>query len=265
MIIQNNSVSGRAYVPYTQSISNLAKSAQRLATGNSFANASDGTGELGVADRMRLNITAASSIVSTMENALGFASTQDDIMSAVSDMIARMNELAASAVDATKTTADRTALNVEFRALDAEIANYANSSKYNGLSLFQKSIAIRTGVESTDSVDFSAIDLSLLTFVTLSVTTAANASIALVSLRGRAASLQVLRNMARSNGSRIERTLAISRGYIANLSNSESKIRDVDVATETGEFTKNQVLVQAAQSVLAQVNQLSQNALRFLQ
>jgi len=265
MIIHNNSLAGRAYAPYTQTISNLAKSAQKLATGNAFANATDGTGELGVADRMRLNILGAGSIVSTMENALGFASTQDDIMGAVSDIIGRMNELAASAVDATKTTADRTALNVEFRALDSEIQNYANASKYNGLSLFQKSIAIRTGVEATDTVDFSAIDLSLLTFVTLSVTTAANASIALVSLRGRAASLQVLRNKARSNNARIERTLGITRGYIANLSNSESKIRDVDIAQETGEFTKNQVLVQAAQSVLAQVNQLSQNALRFLQ
>lgn len=265
MIISNNVIAAKAYVPYSSTLGNLQQSAQRLATGNNFANAADGTGELGVADRMRLDIMGTNAILATMENAIGYASTQDEILSHVSDIIARMSELAAGAVDATKTAADRAALDVEFRALDSEVANYATNAKYNGTNLFGTATTIRVGTESTDTVAFSAVALANLTFVAMSLNTTTTASAALTDLKTRAGSLAVLRNRSRSHNTRVERTLAFTRSYVANLSNAESKIRDVDVAVETGEFTKNQVLVQAAQSVLAQVNQLSQNALRFLQ
>lgn len=264
MIITNNVSAARAYVPYTQTLSNLQKSAQRLATGNKFANASDGTGELGVADRMQLDIVGTNSVIATMENAIGYSSTQDDILSAVADIITRMNELAASAVDATKTATDRSALDAEFRSLDSEIANYALNSKYNGTNLFGTT-TIRVGIEATNTVSFSAVNLAQLTFTKMSVGTVAAASAALISIKGRIGSLAVLRNCARSHTSRVERTLAFTRGYVANLSNAEPKIRDVDLAVETGTFTQSQVMVQAAQSVIAQINQLSTNVLRFLQ
>lgn len=265
MIIQNNSISNRAYVPYAQSISNLSKSAQRLATGFKYANASDGTGDLGVADRMRLNIKGTNALFASMENAVGYATSQDDILSHVSDIITRMSELAAAAVDTTKTSADRSALNAEFRALDSEVQGYASNSKYNGTSLFGTTATIRIGVESTDTVVFGEVDLAALTFVTMSLNAVATASAALISLRGRANSLNVLRNTARTNNARISRTINFTRSYVANLGNAESAIRNVDVAVETGEFTRQQVLQQAAQSVVAQMNNISQNALRFLQ
>lgn len=265
MIIHNNTISAKAYVPYTQTLSNLNKSAQRLATGERFANPSDGSGELGVADRFRLNIVGTNAILNTMENAIGYSDTQDSILNSVSDIITRMNELAASAVDATKTTADRAALDAEFRALDSEVANYASNSKYNGTNLFGTTTTIRVGTESTDTIQFSAVNLANLTFTKMSVGTATAASAALTALQTRSGSLAVLRNKARTHNARTERTLSFTRDYVANLTNSESKIRDIDLAVETSEFTKSQVLVQAAQSVIAQTNQLSQNALRFLQ
>ena len=265
MIIQNSSFTAKAYVPYAKALSNLTSSAQRLATGNKFANAADGSGELGVADRMKLNIVGTNAILSTMENAIGYSATQDDILSHVADIVTRMSELSASAVDSTKTAADRAALDAEFRALDEEVQDIASNSKYNGTALFGSTTSVRIGVESTDVIAFSSIALAALTFVTLSLNATADASAAISALKTRSASLAVLRNRARSHNTRTERALAYTKTYIANLTNAESKIRDVDVALETSEFTKNQVLVSAAQSVLAQLSNLSQGAMRFFQ
>jgi len=265
MIIQNNVFSAKAYVPYTAALSKLTQSAQRLATGNKFINCSDGSGELGVADRMKINIVGTNAILSTMENAIGYSGTQDEILSHIADIINRMSELAASAVDATKTASDRAALDAEFRALDAEVASIASNSKYNGTALFGTTTTIRIGIESTDIIQFSAINLGNLTFTLMSVGTTTAASAAIADLKTRSGSLAVLRSKTRSHNTRVERALAYTRNYVANLTNSESKIRDVDVALETSEFTKNQVLVSAAQSVLAQLANISQGALRFFQ
>lgn len=263
MIIQTNSPSEGAYVPYLSNINNLTKSAQRLATGSKFANVTDGTGDLGVADRMRANILGTNSLVTSMEDVAGYSSTQDEILGHVSDIVARMSELAAGAVDQTKTTADRNALNAELRALDTEIQGLATTSQYNGTNLFGTTQTIRIGVETSDTITFSQVDLATLTFVAMSLNSFTTASAALISLKSRAASVNALRVTSRSQGARIERTLDFTRAYVSNLSNSESKIRDVDVAMETGTFTQKQVLVSSAQAVLAQLNNLSQGALRF--
>jgi flagellin len=265
MIIQNNGTASSVYVPYADAISNLQQSAQRLATGKNFASAADGTGELGVADRMKLNIAGTNALIATMENASGYASTQDEILSHVADIVTRMSELAASAIDPTKTAADRAALNAELRSLDTEVAALASNSKYNGTALFDTTTTVRIGTEITDTIQFSAVSLGALTFVTVSLNNVTVASAALISLQGKAASLNILRNRSRSHNARVDRTVSFTQNYVANLSNAESKIRDVDIAKETGEFTTKQVLLQGAQSVLAQMNGISQQSLQFFQ
>ncbi len=263
--IFNNPAAGRSYIPYQSNIRKLEASANRLATGDRFANASDGAGELSVTDRMKLSIQGTSSVLNGMQNAVGYANTQDAILGKVSDIIVRMKELAAAAVDTTKTAADRSALNSEFRALDDEVADMATNSKYNGTAIFGTDTTIRIGLETTDTISFSQIDLAALTFVVLSLNSTTSASTALSTLDTRAGSLAALRVKSRNQNLRVERSLDIVGTYINELTNSHSAIREVDLAKETGKFTQNQVLLSSSQAVLAQANSLPQQALAFLQ
>ena len=265
MLIFANPAAAKAYVPFTDHMRNLTRSAQRLATGDNFANPNDGTGELGIADRMRLNITGTHEIISSLESAAGYAASQDEILGHISDITTRMSELAASSVDQTKTSAERTALNTEFRSLDLEVQELASNSKYNSQALFGTTTTIRIGVETTDTITFSQVNLAALTFVAMSLLSFTTASAALISLRSRATSLTQLRNIARGHHSRVQRTISFSQNYVANLQQAENKIRDVDVAIEMGAYTKQQIQLQAAQSIIAQLNNLSQGDLRFFQ
>ncbi|MDF2550334.1 MAG: flagellin domain protein [Chlamydiales bacterium] len=265
MIIQSNKVAGAAYTDFSKSVRAVAASAKRLASGSKYGDPSDGAGQLGAADLLRRRIEGTNAILGGMQNALGYSATQDQILSNVSDMIARMAELSASAVDPTKATADRLSLDAEFKSLSNEVSLVATNSKYNGQNLFGTALTIRVGVESADTVSFSAVSLAALTFGSMSLTTTTVASTALSTLKSRAASLACLRNKARSHYGRIERTIDVVHTYVNGLEEAEGAIRDVDIAQETGNFMKQQMLMNAGMSVIAQSNNLIMNNMRFFQ
>lgn len=264
MIIQHNQFAAKSYTPYLKNIGNLQRSAEKLATGERFAPVDEGAGELGVAERLRLEVKGVNTLITTMSNAIGYSATQDEILSHVSDIAARLYEIAASAVDPMKSTAERVALNDEFTALSNETVSLAAISKYNGIELFDNSVTVRIGTDATDTVSFTSIALSLLTFGSMSVGTTTAASAAMSTLRVRVGSLASLRTQARTNNARIQRTLLYTQDYVANLSQVESSIRNIDIAKETGEFTKMQVLMNASQSILSQANSIPQSVQRFL-
>ncbi len=265
MIIQNNHLAAKAYIPYRNNVGSLARSAAKLSTGRRYASAVDGVGELGVAHQMRLNYKGTAAMLSGMQNGKSMSDSQDEIMQQVEDIITRMQELAASAVDPTKTAANRTSLENEFRALSLEVAEVSATARYNDGLLFQTARTVRVGLNTAEVFNLSAIKLSNISFTSLSVSTTAVADAALVSLASRAASLAVFRSKARGHAARLERTLSYTQDYIANLTNAESAIRDIDVAVESGNFTKAQVQVAASQAILAQANGVTQGALAFLQ
>lgn len=264
MLISNN-IANKTYVHTLSNINNLQKSAERLASGDKYANASEGAGEIGVSDLLRLEISGNQTILNTLQNAGGFAATQDAILGQVAEIADRMYEIAAAAVDPMKSTAERVALNNEFTALSTEVASIAGTSKYNGINLFDNSVSIRIGTDSTDVFSFASVALSLLTFGSMSVGTVTAASAALSTIALRVGSLADLRATARTNNGRVQRTLLYTQDYIANIENAESAIRDVDVAKEASEFARQQVILSAGQSVLSQANGLTQGLLRFLQ
>lgn len=265
MIINNNNIANRQFVPYANNLTSLAKSAQRLSTGLNFANASDGTGDLGVAHKMRMNHRGTTQLLSGMQNAASLAQTQDDLLGQVEDIITRMTELAASSVDPTKSSTDRDVLENEFRQLGTEIAEVAANSQYNGDAIFGNARTVRLGYETAEVMNLSAIALATMDFASISVSTQTLASAAIISLASRSGSLSLMRTKARGFGARLERTKAFANDYIANVANAESAIKDVDIAAESGRFTAEQVKLAASQAVLAQSNGITQGALQFLQ
>lgn len=228
MIINNNNAASKAFVPYQSTLANRSQTAIRLEIGKRYADPSEGSGQSGVAARMKKNIAGTNSLLMSIQNGLSVVTTQDEVLGNVSDIVNRMTELATNAVDMTKSTSDRAALESEFRALSSEVADMAAKTKFNGSRLFETARTVRIGMESTDIISLSAIKLSALTFTSMSVSTVAAASAALVSLSTRVASLNVLRNQARGYSARLEKVMLYTRAYASNLSTAESAITDID-------------------------------------
>ena len=264
MIINNNAIANSAYVEYSQNLKGLSNAAAKLSTGEKFSELSQGSGELGIAHRFRNNYVGTNALLAGFTNADGLVKTQDEILASVEEIITRMSEMAATAVDPTKTDDDRDALEVEFRQLTTEVANVALNAQYNGGRVFQTNRTLRVGMETGELMSLSQIQLSLLTFTSLSVSTLTTASAAIISLRSRAKSLVTLRAKSRSYADRIGRMLTYTKDYVANLSAAESALKDIDVAQESGKYTAEQVRVNASQAILASANGLPQQALRFL-
>jgi flagellin len=263
MFIKNNPMSTALYVPYTQAIRQLEKSARQLATGEKIPTSADGGGELGVADRWQHVIRGTDKLIGGMENTSGYLATQDESIRQAGDVLQRMSELAASALDTSKNTNDRIALDAEFQALENEFSSIYQR-QYNGISLFGRSIDVRTGLTTGDALTLSSVSLAALTFGSMALSQLANASSALISLTSRISSLNIYKAKSGNHQAEINRTIDFTRTHISNLGNAEDSIRNIDLAIATGEFTKDQVILAAAQSTLATANSLVQSSLTFL-
>ncbi|MFT5318199.1 MAG: flagellin [Chlamydiales bacterium] len=263
MYIKNNNIASQLYVPYTQNQRNLGQSARKLSTGEKFPTAADGGGELGVADRWKSVIGGTNKLVDGLENTMGYLAVQDESVVQAANILQRMNELAASALDLTKNTNDRIALDAEFQALENEFSTLYQR-KYNGISLFGRSIDVRTGLAASDSLTLSTISLAAITFGSMALSQLASASSAIISMTSRISSLNVFRAKAGNNSNEITRVIDFTRQFVRQLGNAENFVRNIDIALEAGNFTKQQVILAASQSVLSQANGLTQSALQFL-
>ncbi|MFT4554652.1 MAG: flagellin [Chlamydiales bacterium] len=264
MFIKNNSTANQLYVSYTRNIRNLGQSARRLSTGEKIPTASDGGGELGVADRWQSSVRGTNKLIDGMENSIGYLAVQDETIVQASAILQRMNELASSALDLTKNTNDRIALDSEFQALENEYSQLYQR-KYNGISLFGRSLDVRVGVTAGDSLTLSSISLASITFGSMALSQLASASSAIISLTARISSLNLYKAKSGNNSNEMFRIIDFTRQFVRQLGNAENFVRNIDVALESARFTQQQVILSASQSVLSQANGIVQSALQFLQ
>jgi len=264
MLLQNNNqIANNVYLYYIKSIQNLEASAARVASGKKLNTASDGPGDLGVADLFSQKIKINNAFVNGMTTAQNFLGTQDTALDQAVDILNEMSDLATDALDTTLTTTDRIALDSEFQALEAEFTSLSNK-RFNGLSLFGASLLVRIGLDSSDTMTITAVTLQLITFVGMTLSQLTAASGALISLQSRLSSLNRFVGRSGANFNRIGRTISFTQAASRNLQNSEDQIRNADLAIETGVFTRLQVVLASSQSVLTQSNNLIQSLLQFL-
>lgn len=250
--IQSNSLFNRIYAPFKKTFNTMQRSAERMATGLKYPDASYGSGSIGIANQLRNKIGGVSTTITSTENAKGYVETQDSIFKETRALIDRMAELAFSATDPLKTTSDRTTLNDEFRSLEDEIRAF-DALKYNGFSLFDDTdITLRIGIESTDTHTLQSVNFSSLTFSSMSLDSVANAEAAETTLETRTISLNAMIATAGSNLRLLQANIDISNSYLEALKNTESSIRNVDVATEVARFTADQLAFTGAESILGQ-------------
>ncbi len=240
----------------------------RLSSGLRIATAADDAAGMGISERMRSQIRGLGQAGRNAQDGISMANTAEGALNEVSNNLVRMRELALQASNGTVSTDDQAIIDVEFQALVEEIDRIAGNTEFNGISLLNAGgdIDIQVGLDSGDTITIAENDVTAATLAidTLDTTDATNASAALASIDTAINSVSTARGNLGAATNRLSSSFRSIQNTREGLSAAESRIRDVDVAMETADLTRNTILQQAAVSVLGQANVQPQLALRLL-
>ncbi len=247
----------------------LDGSYRRLSSGLRIAMASDDAAGLGISERMRSQIRSQSAALRNAQDGISLVQTAEGALGEVNNILSRMRELSIQAANGTLNSIDRNTIQTEIGQLIQEVDRIASTTTFNGVNLFDgstTSLDIQVGINSGETIAATLPDTTttFLNIATLDVTTAQNASNALGVLDAAVDSITTARGALGSQQNRMQSAVSSIANVRENLSAAESRIRDVDVAEETAELTRNTILQQAAVSVLAQANVQPQLALSLL-
>ncbi|MCC6233725.1 MAG: flagellin [Verrucomicrobiales bacterium] len=250
-----------------ESQSALSKSLARLSSGSKIVSPEDDAAGLAVSSRFDAQINRITATKNNIGNAISFSQTQDGFLKKVGKALDRMSELAVLSQDVTKIDADRDLYDAEFQTLQAYITD-VSQKEFNGVSLFDGATLGVTKDEDGNKYNMTSVDLTsgdvYDSISTGDVTTTTNAATALTAVKDAITQLATDRANVGANISRLNYTneqLGVLRD---NLSAANSRIKDVDVAEESTNFARNNILVQAGTAMLAQANANPQSALRLL-
>jgi flagellin len=267
MVINTNISALQAANDLNQSNNMLNASLARLSTGSQLVNASDNPAGLAESISLTAQIGQTNAANQNITNASSFSQTQDGYMQQVGTALDQMATLAIEAQDGTISTAEAADYNSEFQALGAFITSTATAT-FNGVSLFGTSGLSVTIDSIGTSISMSAINLSagVYTVATGSnINTSSYAAAALTAVSSAISQLGTDRATIGANEERLNYTNQELSVLSTNLTAANSSIADVDVATESTNFAKYQILVQSGTTMLSQANQDPQNVLKLLQ
>ncbi|GAC90639.1 flagellin protein FliA(H) [Anoxybacillus flavithermus NBRC 109594] len=269
MRINHNIQALNAYRNLAVNQSNTAKNLEKLSSGLRINRAADDAAGLAISEKMRSQIRGLEVAERNALDAISLIQTAEGALSSVHSMLQRMRELAVQASNGTNTTEDRNALDQEVQQLITEITRVATSTDFNKTALLDGSFSgvnFQIGANAGQSITLSIGDMraSGLTVNALSITTYSGAQAAISALDIAIAKVSEERGKLGAYQNRLEHTINNLKTAHENLTSSESRIRDTDMAMEMTNFTKNNILNQAAQAMLAQSNQLPQGILQLL-
>lgn len=252
----------------------LAKSLSRLSSGSRIVKPSDDAGGLAAADRMNATLKQLDAVKTNVADAVSYTQTQDGYLKGVGNALARMSELATLAQDVTKTSADLQAYSSEFSQLQTSIGT-AFAKTFNGVTLFSAS-QTEPNVNVTVDADGSQFQLTNIdptndAYTTVmdsgvtAITDLASAHTAVTNIQTAIA--QLSQDRATVGGSQARLLWTADQLTVAkeNLTAAHSTIMDVDIAEESTNMAKQNVLVQSGTAMLAQANQMPQSVLKLLQ
>ena len=252
----------------------LQRSLQRLSSGQRIVESKDDAGGLAVSMKMSAAIRRTDATNINLQNAQSFLKTQDGAFATAAKVLTRMSELATLAQDVTKTTTDTANYQTEFAALQQQLTSLG-SEKFNGVSLFSATASgdtstVYTNEDSTNSTTItkagltSNANMSSAIATTTSIGAASSAKAATSTITS---ALQSLATMRAQNGSEASKISFAQEQLVTNRNNLEaanSRIIDVDVAAESTQLARFNILQQAGTAMLAQANQTAQSVLRLL-
>jgi flagellin len=266
----------------------LSTSVSRLASGLRINSAADDAAGLAIREMMRTDIRVLNQGVRNANDALSLIQTADGALSVIDEKLTRMKELAEQAATGTYTSAQRAIMDSEYQAMSSEITRIAMATDFNGVKLLDGSLSgsaldgseqmkIHFGTGNSSAEDYYYIKIGSATASALGVgnsitagsagytiSTQSAAQVALEAIDTAITSKDNIRANLGALANRLANTISNLNIQAENLQAAESRISDVDVATEMTEFVRNQILTQAAVAMLSQANSLPQLALQLI-
>ncbi len=269
LAIKNNIMSANVIRHLDLSYNLLAKSVERLSSGLRINSAKDDAAGLAVRELMRADIAVLQQSSRNALDGISMLQTFEGAMGTIDDVLIRLKQLAEQAATGSYSSAQRTIMNNEFDEMAAEINRIAGAVEFNGNTLLNSAtatISIQFGAATTDKIDITGTDMtsSALGLSTASISTTASAQAALATLTTAITTKDAARAAFGYKMNRLESTISVINNQTENLLAAESRISDVDVATEMASLTRNQVLAQAGVAMLSQANAMPNLALDLL-
>jgi flagellin len=273
LVIQTNVASLEAEKNLNTTTSKLSVSFNRLSSGFRINSAADDAAGLAISESMQMQIRSYTVAERNANDGISMAQTAEGALGQMTSLLDRMRELAVQSANGTLSSTDRSYIDTEFTSLKAEMDRIQQSTTYDGQALLAttaSSIQFQVGINNTSSdqiiVTFGGLGLTVLLSATTN-TAGTTASAALNALGRIDAALSTITTKRAAFGAimnRLANTTSALETVRTNLSAANSRIRDVDVAEESSNMARTQVLAQAGTAVLAQANQLPQIALSLL-
>lgn len=237
--------------------SSQSKSLTKLSSGERINSAADDAAGLAISEKMRAQLRGLDQAESNAQDGISYIQTAEGALNEVSDMLTRMKELNVQKANGTYSTEDVNNINLELEELTNEINNIANNTKFNGKNVFSSSTNIVISDDGTTCLTIQAASITKTKALT-SASSVASIEAAITEINTQRAQYGAYQN-------RLEHTINNLSTTYENLTASESRIRDVDMAKEMMEYTKNNILVQSSTAMLSQANSAPQTVLSLLQ
>lgn len=252
----------------SRSTAQLNKSLQRLSSGLRINSAADDAAGLAIAEGFRSQVRGSQVAQRNAQDGVSLVQTAEGALSETTNILQRTRELAVQAANGTQSTNNRRALNTEVQQLLAQIDDIALDTQFNGISVLSsnQTVTLQTGpnVSQVLAVSVQGAKTGDLGVSTVAVSSVALAVSTISTIDKALQSVNSLRSTLGAFQNRLQFTINTLAIQEENAAASESAIRDADIAQETIQFTRNQILVSAGTSVLAQANIVPQTALQLL-
>lgn len=275
MVVQHNLTAANTNRQLGITTNGLQKSTEKLSSGYKINRAADDAAGLSISEKMRNQIRGLNKASDNAQDGISLVQTAEGALNEVHSMLQRMSELAVQAANGTNATTDRTALNDEVQQLKTEILRVGSTTQFNKMNILdggfsagtKKALQVGANANQTISIAISALKSVVGSSLknTLNIITATSAQSAITTVQSSIEKLSTLRSKLGAVQNRLEHTVANLDNISENTQSAESRIRDTDMAEEMVQYSKNNILQQAGQSMLAQANQANQGVLSLLQ
>ena len=269
MRIQHNISALNTHRNLTFNNTQASKNLEKLSSGYKINRAGDDAAGLAISEKMRGQIRGLDMATKNAQDSISLIQTAEGALNETHDILQRMRELAVQSANDTNVTSDRAALQLEIDALAEEITRISTDTEFNTQKLLSggfsdKTFHIGANESQNIKVSISNMSASALNVSGVSISSQASANTAITTFDTAIKTVSEQRAKLGAVQNRLEHTINNLGATSENLSAAESRIRDTDMAKEMMGFTKNNILMQAAQSMLAQANQQPQGVLQLL-
>ena len=263
MVVQHNLQANNTNRMLGQNVKVVKKSSEKLASGYKINRAADDAAGLSISEKMRAQIRGLNQAVNNAEDGISLIQTAEGNMNEMHSILQRMEELAVKAANDVNETEDRTTISDEMTQLNDELNAIASRAKFNGKALKSFKGKLQIGANKGDTMGITVkVKVSVKSIL---VTANSTAGKTISAVQAAIKSVSAQRSKLGAIQNRLEYTVNNLENYSENLTDAESRIRDTDMATEMVNYSKANIVQQAAQSMLAQANQSNQGVLSLLQ